>query len=155
MKTPLIILLLISSSAIGQEPWYKITKADIYGASCYGLAGAADGLNESGLHHRFGINNRFWDNRTSWKNKYRDYPTDKRSAYPFSKNLLVWTTDGYHLTRMIKNTSTLAAIVITASDFGRYKKSDIWKVVGKKLFLSIVANRIAFHAVYLTTNNSK
>lgn len=42
----------------------------------------------------------FWDASISWRNKYKDWPTDTRPAFPGAKTWLVWTTDGWHLAKM-------------------------------------------------------
>lgn len=39
----------------------------------------------------------FWDPAQSWRNKYKNYPTDKRPKFPFATTILVWATDGWHL----------------------------------------------------------
>lgn len=47
----------------------------------------------------------------SWRSKYKDYPTDKRAAYPGAKTFLAWTTDADHLTMFI-HTGSLRAIAV-------------------------------------------
>jgi len=156
MKTLLIILsIFFSIEGSGQDSFKWFDRNDVGVLVTQAIAGAADGVNESGQHHRLGIDTRWADYRYSWQNKYRDWPNDKRSAYLFSKSLLVWTTDMYHFTRTVTNVSTLGTIAIVAGDFKQYKKSDRWKVIAKKVVLSIIANRVFFNVVYLTTNNSK
>jgi len=143
----ILLLTLLPFFATSQK-WFKITKNDIGVIVTQAIAGTADGYNQNIIHHRFGIDKPFWDNKTSWQRKYKSWPEDTRAAYPFSKNLLVWTTDGFHLTRMINRTATLATIGIVAGEFKQYKKGDRWKVVAKKIALSIIANRVAFLIIY-------
>mgnify|MGYP001612492029 CR=1 FL=1 len=147
MKTLLTLTLLISLSASGQE-WYKITGNDVAVIATQALAGSADAVNQMIIHHRYRIDEPFWNNKTSLQRKYKSWPEDKSAAYPFSKNLLAWTTDGYHLTRFIDRTATLATIGITAGDWSRWPKKDRWKFIAKKIVLSAVANRAMFLIIY-------
>jgi hypothetical protein len=39
----------------------------------------------------------FWDPAISWRNKYKDYPRDKRERFWGSTTFFVWLTDGWHL----------------------------------------------------------
>lgn len=56
-------------------------------------------------------NDQFWDYNISWTNKYRNgTPPDAR--FMGSKTALVWTTDGYHLMRMIRNSTMIVAVTI-------------------------------------------
>ncbi len=56
-------------------------------------------------------NDQFWDYNISWTNKYHNgTPPDAR--FMGSKTALVWTTDGYHLMRMIRNCTMIVAVTI-------------------------------------------
>ena len=57
----------------------------------------------------FGRGYGFWNPGVSWKNKYRDYPTDKRPKFFLSTTLLVMFTDGWHFTQFIMNTCIIVA----------------------------------------------
>jgi len=154
-KLTILLSIFFSIEGSGQDSFKWFDKNDVGVIITQAIAGAADGTNESIQHHRLGLGNQFWDYKVSWQNKYKDWPEDTRSAYPFSKNILAFTTDGYHLTRTTSRLATLGTIAIVAGDFKQYKKSDRGKVIAKKVVLSIVANRVFFNVVYLTTNNSK
>lgn len=41
--------------------------------------------------------NEFWNPKLSWRNKYKDRNPENGSRFLFSTNLLVFTTDGWHL----------------------------------------------------------
>ena len=75
---------------------------------------------------------------------------DDRPAYPGSKTWLVWTTDGFHLTRMVDKTFTLVSIGLTASEWNRFKGRQRALFIFKKIALSQLANKIAFN---LSFNN--
>lgn len=65
-------------------------------------------------------NDQFWDYEISWINKYK-HGNPPEAAFPGSKTTFVWTTDGYHLMRMIRNVTMITAVVIPISS--GYKKS--------------------------------
>lgn len=148
MKALLTLLILFPVISFGQDKWWKIDKNDVGVIVTQAISGGFDGWNQNISHHHWGRNKPFWDINTSWQRKYRDWPEDTRSAFPMSKNILATFTDGFHLTRSISRTATLATIAITVSDWRDYPRNDRWKVVVKKLVLSIIANRVAFAIVY-------
>ena len=81
------------------------------------VSGMADGLAEACKFHPKGVtevfgNERFWDNSQSWRNKYRNGDPAQGAKFPLSTTALAWTTDGYHLSRMIRNSTVIAAITI-------------------------------------------
>jgi hypothetical protein len=155
MKKLLFILLLAANSASAQK-WYTITKSDVLLITSSAISGTADGYNQAIIHHHYGQGNQFWDNDSSWMNKYKckcnpnDRGGDASPAYPGSKTWLVWTTDGFHLTRMIDKTFTLVSIGITASEWNTFKGRQRALFIFKKILLSQLANKIAFN---LSFNN--
>jgi len=61
-----------------------------------------------------GADDQFWNYNISWKNKYKDgVPPEAR--FFGSKSALVWTTDGYHLMRMMRNVTMITAVTIPIS----------------------------------------
>lgn len=131
------------------DKWYKFTWNDVGVIVAQSIDGGFDAWNQMVEHHHWGRGRPFWDINTSFKRKYRDYDNgDYSSAYLFSKSLFVAGTDGFHLTRGIKRFGTLATIGIVAGDFKNIPKKDRWKYIGKKLVLSIIANRTTFLIVY-------
>lgn len=145
-----ILVLLISALPAQNTKWYKITGNDITIISLQVVSGMSDGLNQAVIHHKFGKGNRFWDIKTSWTNKY-DWP-ERTPRFFGSTTFLVMVTDGFHLTRFIDRTASIASIGISFADMANYDKSDIWKVVLKKILLSVIANKLSFILVY---NNIK
>lgn len=105
------------------------------------ISGAADGVNQAiQAWHIKG--NSFWYLKESWMNKYKDFPTDKRAAYWGSKGILVWTTDGYHLTRFIDRSFQVASLGISLTE------KNNWKKIIKKVIIASLANRAAFFLFY-------
>lgn len=145
MKAILFALIPVQLSA--QQAWHKITSNDVGVMVSQAVSGTADGFNQAIQHHHLGRGHWFWDANTSWKNKYKDFDKgDTRARYFGSKNILVFTTDGFHLTRMVSRTATLVTIGLVAGEMKQYRKQDRWKVVAKKVFLSVVCNRAFFVA---------
>ena len=88
------------------------------------VSGMADGLAEASKFHPKGVtevfgNPQFWDNSMSWRNKYRNGDPSQGTKFPFSTTALAWTTDGYHLSRMIRNSTVIAAITIRIGEPAR------------------------------------
>ena len=81
------------------------------------VSGFADGLAEASKFHPSGVvevfgNEQFWDNSKSWRNKYRNGDPAQGAKFPLSTTALAWTTDGYHLSRMVRNATIIASITI-------------------------------------------
>ncbi len=141
----------------GDEPkeklkWWKPTKNDYYVLSLFALSGAADGINQSLLHHRLGENSDFWNVEESWKRKYRDFDNgDLRPAYFGSKTIFVWTTDGFHLTRAIDHLSMYVAIGISSFDVKQYRRKDIPLVILRRGVMAMLVRATVFNLVYNNT----
>lgn len=142
----ILILLLISSFGYSQENPYKITKNDIMIGVLQAISGSADAVNQAVVHHKFGAGNQFWDNKVSWLNKYKE--DRKTPKYFGSTSVLIWTTDGFHLTRFIDRTATIASVGISFAELQQYAKKDMWIVIVKKIVISYVTNRIFFTVIY-------
>lgn len=86
------------------------------------LSGMADGLAEvlkfhgtAFSRHCPNANMQYWLPEFSWRNKYKNGDPSCGERYWQSSRALVWLTDGYHMSRMLRNVSILAAIVIPVS----------------------------------------
>lgn len=141
LNTPLgsvIIFLLIYNTASAQ----LFTKSDYAKMSLCFVAGASDGYNQTlyahydtWKQHHPNANDQWWNPAISWENKYKDAPNgDFRPAYIGSKTFLVFTTDAYHLTRMIDHTSMLSALTISGLSNGKNAWGYIFDFV--KFFLA-------------------
>lgn len=144
----LLTLLLLPFFSFSQE-WYKITKNDyklMGGSAAYGGFYA---VNQAIIHHHLGRGNQFWDKNVSWKNKYKDFDNgDTRAKFFMSKTVLVPVTDGFHLTQFAYRSAGLVTLAFAISDFDAYPKKDRWKVVGKKLLICTITERIVFNTVF-------
>jgi len=133
----LTILLFITFTANSQSKLFSKKDLAVYGLMF--LSGSADGINQAIAHHHLGRGQTWVDYDNSWKNKYKDFPTDKRDAYFLSSSLLAFTTDAYHFTRFLDRSSMLASLC-----FADFKKKDWWK----KLIISAAFNRAGFYIFY-------
>ncbi len=141
-KNPVISLGVTSLKVKGKE---LFTGNDYAIAGLQLISGFAMGLHESIQAGHWGGGHQFWDNKISWKNKYKDFDNgDKRAKFIGSKSVLVGFTDGYHLTNLITNTANIATLSFAIG--GKEKKN--WKVIAKKVLISVAANRAAFHLSY-------
>lgn len=144
-----VLLLLLNLSVSAQKKWTHISGNDIVVYSCMAISGTADGVNQAIVHHEFGRASKFWDFQTSYKNKYRNMDKgDERAAFFGSKSIFVAFTDGFHLSRFVDRSFTLAAVCFSSSELKQYQKKDRWKVIAKKALISTLLNRVAFDLTY-------
>lgn len=88
-------------------------------------------------------NDQFWNYNISWSNKYKKgSPPDAR--FPGSKTAFVWTTDGYHMMRMIRNCTMIGAVVIPIGK-GFHKN---WKQYAKEGIIYYVSYTAGFNLAY-------
>lgn len=92
-------------------------------------------------------NDQFWDYRISWKNKYKDgNPPDP--AFLGSKTSLVWTTDGYHMMRAIRNATMITALVIPLNHISHKNWKDYLKEGVINYFSYTVGFNLAYDVVF-------
>ncbi len=86
----------------------------------------------------------YWNPAISWKNKYKDYDHgDTREAFLFSRSLLVWQTDAWHLAQTIQTLAWALALVLTLS-LG-YKNGTTRKYSKLELCYFLILIYIAFY----------
>lgn len=114
------------------------------------LSGFADGTSEvlKIKYDRFNrvfpkANDEFWDYNISWDNKYKE-GNPPEPAFPGAKTTLVWTTDGYHLMRMVRNSTMIAAMVIPIG--GGFHRN--WKSYVKEGIIYYFAYTAGFNLAY-------
>lgn len=128
---------------------YKYTMPTIF------LSGVADGFNQTLLFHydkfkvRFpGARDQFWNPAVSWENKYAQAPDGSTlteyEAFPFSTSLLVWTTDGHHLTRAADHFLIYGTVAL---NFGEKKN---WKRILIDGAAHFIVRSVAFNLTYGT-----
>jgi hypothetical protein len=151
MKTVLLFLLLPFCSKA-----QFLTKREIIQTSLVFVSGFTSGIEET-LKFNYrgfkavhpGVNDQFWNPKYSWTNKYEDYVRgNKDEAYFLSKTVLVWTTDGYHLTRFASNTMVLTAVAISVSDFKDVKGKKLFLMIGKRVLLYSLARGVGQYCSY-------
>ena len=110
-------------SVLGFAQEYNL-KEKLPGLGLLFLSSAADGLNQKILFHwtaaqqTYNLKNaQFWNPEISWENKYEKHPDGTLvrplvEKFPLSKSALVFTTDGYHLTRSLKRWTMVVGIVL-------------------------------------------
>lgn len=83
------------------------------------MAGMLEGLAETLKFHYYrfvkvcpGAADSYWNPDISWTNKYKDGDYTKGPKFFGSTTFLVWTTDGYHLSRFLRNIFLILAIVL-------------------------------------------
>jgi hypothetical protein len=81
------------------------------------LSGAFDGLAETLKWHYSQFNSRFadanpafWNPAISWTNKYKNGDYLQGEKFWQSSRAFVFTTDGYHFSRFLRNISIISAI---------------------------------------------
>jgi hypothetical protein len=86
------------------------------------LSGAFDGLAETLKWHYSQFNERFananpafWNPAISWTNKYKNGDYHQGEKFWQSSRAFVFTTDGYHLSRMFRNVFIISAIAFHIS----------------------------------------
>ena len=87
---------------------YKKLMMVLIGLFCFILAGIFEGIMDTLQFHFSGSpffnfkNKLFWNPEISWKNKYKNGDPMGGPKFPFSKNLLVGLTDGWHLFKLLR-----------------------------------------------------
>ena len=67
-------------------------------------------------------NQQFWNPDISYQNKWKNGDYKQGEKFLFSSTALVWTTDGYHLMRTLRNCTMVAALTINIGDKKPFKQ---------------------------------
>jgi len=78
------------------------------------------------------LNPRFWDADESWKNKYKEGTTEER--FPLSSTVLVFLTDGWHLSQFTFHSSWQLAVIWPQFD----GINVLWYFLGLKTAFSLI-----------------
>lgn len=94
----------------------------IFALLAYALAGLANGVMDTLAFHyetskASNWNYFFWNPKYSWKNKYKNFDETQGPRFPGSTTWLVWTTDGWHLSKTIYLAMQRAALVLAVAAF--------------------------------------
>ena len=149
----ILILILLTCTLQAQV----LTKADIKplivksGLMC--LSGSFDAtaevlkINYSYFDKVFpGANPEFWNPKESAGNKWKNGDRKQGERFLFSSTALVWTTDGYHLTRMLRNCTMVAALTINIGDKKPLKQYLIEAVI--YYFAYTAGFNLAYNLIY-------
>ena len=121
----LLILILLLPVLIQAQ---ILTKKDIAPLCLTFASGMFDGGAESLKFHysevnrKYNLNDNFWNPALSWKNKYRNGDPSQGEAFTGSTTVFVWTTDGYHLMRGMRNITAMTAISIQIGERQKWWK---------------------------------
>lgn len=119
----------------------------------FAVAGYAEGMNDAIAFHYDAFKkvhpnapDSYWNPEVSWKNKYANYDEGNHAdRFPLSSTVLVFATDGFHLTNMIDHVSMIGAAAVTIPLDGK-KRPLKWYL--KEMLYSYVANRAGFYLSY-------
>lgn len=110
---------------------YKKPKVNpiVIRASLMFISGMADGtaetlrINYSDFRDVFpNANEEYWNPNISWHNKWKNGDINQGEKFLFSSRGLVFTTDGYHQMRMIRNVTMITAITIPIGKPKKFKE---------------------------------
>jgi hypothetical protein len=147
-----IILIMVSLSCSGQSFGQKVgkyLKSNAATLSCLFVAGGADGFAESLKFHypsvkrKLNLSDAYWNPDVSWRNKYAYGDPEKGNKFFLSTTALVWTTDGYHMSRMVRNTAIVAGIAFKIGG-GKQK----WYMYAVDLVTCSIAYSAGFNLSY-------
>lgn len=116
----LFLVVLYTGRCAGQSFRWK---SQIAPASFVFLAGISDGLVETISHNYAGFkkvfpgaNNQFYAPGMSFRNKYKGGIRENGARFPGSTNVLVFTTDGYHLGRFTEHLFLAGAFALKITE---------------------------------------
>lgn len=108
----------------------------------YFTAGMAEGYSDVLQFHynKFqkvhpNANPQYWNPQISWTNKYN-------SKVPFAKTAMVFTTDGWHFTKFVKNVGIFGGLCIPL------QKGKKWWWYVKEGVMCYGFNRVGFNLIY-------
>lgn len=151
MKQTFTILALLITVGLSAQTKYQFKpKEHIAPTVMVLLAGAADGLNQTisynwkGFKHAFPhANTHYWWPTTSFLNKYKGGKKENGPAYFGSTSFLVWTTDGYHMTRFVEHLFLAGALSVKITQSKKKWYYYVAEAAGYWL-----VNRVGFAVVY-------
>lgn len=115
------------------------------------ISGAARGLNQVLAFHPNNFfarypdaNRQYWDNSVSWRNKHKNGDPAQGPAFPFSRNALVFLTDGFHATGTISNFTGVVSLSIPLYSGSGKKVKDYAAEAG----ISAIGYWMGFHGAY-------
>ena len=139
----LLTILLLFTTLTATSQWLDRNTAIRCGLMF--VSGMADGTaetlrtNYSDFNSVFpNANDRYWNPSVSWPNKWKNGDIRQGEKFLFSSTALVWTTDGYHQMRTIRNAAMITAITIPIG------KKKNWKGYVAEAGLSYLSYTLGF-----------
>jgi len=129
MKKKILILLFLLPAFVYSQDLKHWASSNIATWSLIFSAGAFDGFNQSLEFHydrvdaKLHLYDKFWNPSISWTNKYKNGDPNQGVRFPFSTTALVWTTDGYHLTRFLSHDCIVVGLTVK---FWNVKRKWYW-----------------------------
>lgn len=77
----------------------------------------------------------FWNPALSWKNKYKDRDQNNGEKFLFSTTIFVWTTDAWHLFKLLRNLSLFGCLY--------FVEFNMWLPI-----ICYASNRFGFNLIY-------
>jgi len=153
MKWLITILILITLSSTAQIVPKEAVKPIVIKSGLLIISSMADAtaevvrINYSYFGAVFpGANPKFWDAKQSQGNKWKDGNSKNGEKFFLSSTALVWTTDGYHLSRTIRNCTMIAAVCIP---IGKRKNWKQYAAEGLIYYCSYTAGfTLAYNVIY-------
>lgn len=148
----LVVLLGLCSVVSAQDSLKKYSiKQYVLPASAMLLSGMLDGLNQA-LSFRYaslkrtfpGMNDQFWNPTLSSTNKYKNHDPSQGPKFLGSTTFLVFTTDGYHLSRFAEHFFNAGAVSLYISRSTKKK----WYIYVAEIAGGWFINRVGFTLVY-------
>jgi len=130
-----LILILISLTSQSQVITKDMIKPIAFRSGLMIVSGFSDGtaevlrINYSRFEARFpNANGQYWNPNESYKNKWKNGDINQGEKFFLSSTALVWTTDGYHMARMVRNCTMVAAVTIP---IGKHKPRKWYSYVAE------------------------
>ncbi len=130
MRRLTIILIILSLTATAQVKPIAIKSGLLLFSGCMDATAEVLRINYNQFNNVFtNANPNFWNPEISYVNKWENGDSKQGEKFTFSSTALVWTTDGYHLTRMLRNCTMIAAVTINIGDFKKPCKQYLIEAV--------------------------
>lgn len=119
MKRLIAIALILLTNTLTGQTWKPIAIKSglLFTSGCFDATAEVCRINYTYFAAVFpNSNQQFWDAKKSAGNKWKNGDSQHGERFFLSSTALVWTTDGYHLTRMLRNCTMVAGLTINIGD---------------------------------------
>lgn len=179
VKTFLLLAVLIFNTKYFEINAQRKWKDYLFTGSAMFASGMIDGTIESiNYHYENGFkkrcpnaNDQFWNPAISWKNKYKNGNSEDGPRFTGSTNILVCTTDGYHMLRASKRSIDVLALSYyfnknyikiseknyeyDLKDLRKFNKRKRWKNIATDFIVLSAIRCVGFNVTYSLLFNPK